>query len=242
MVENAPFTIYPAIDLRGGRVVRLAQGDPARETEYGTDPAAVARRWRAEGATWLHVVNLDGAFGAQDAANAAALRAIVDVGLPVQFGGGLRDAASVRRVLAAGVARAVLGTAAVENPALLDWALGEFGPEHIAAGIDARAGQVRVRGWTDAAPLTALELGQRLQRQGLRWCIFTDVARDGMSAGVNVPATAELASATGLATIASGGVASAADVREVRAAGLAGVIVGRALYEGTVQLKELVAL
>jgi phosphoribosylformimino-5-aminoimidazole carboxamide ribotide isomerase len=233
------FTVFPAIDLRRGRVVRLAQGDLARQTVYGDDAVGVARRWQAEGAQWVHVVNLDGAFGEAEAANARALAAVLATGLRVQFGGGLRSRANVRAALEAGVARVVMGTAALEDPALVDWALGEYGPNRLAAGIDARDGLVRLRGWTESSAVTALELARRLYAQGVAWCVFTDVARDGVSTGVNVAATAELARVSGLRVIASGGVAGPQDVRAVRAAGLAGVIVGRALYEGTVDLREV---
>ena len=239
MGASEAFTVYPAIDLRGGRVVRLAQGDPARQTVYGDDPAAVARRWQAEGAEWLHVVNLDGAFGEADGPNAVALKVIVAVGLKVQFGGGLRDRAALERVLGLGVARAVLGTAAVEQPALVAEAVQAFGPEAVAVGIDARDGQVRVRGWAGDGGMAAVDLAQQMRGLGLRWCVFTDVARDGVGAGVNVAATQKLAAASGLSVIASGGVAGPEDVAQVRAAGLAGVIVGRALYEGQVQLKDV---
>jgi phosphoribosylformimino-5-aminoimidazole carboxamide ribotide isomerase len=232
--------VFPAIDLRQGRVVRLAQGDLARQTVYGDDPAAVARRWQAEGAQWVHVVNLDGAFGEADAANARALAAVLDTGLHVQCGGGLRSRASVRAALGSGVARVVLGTAALDDPALVDWALGEYGADRVAAGIDARDGLVRLRGWTEASAVKALDLAQRLHGQGVAWCIFTDVARDGVSTGVNVAATAALARASGLRVIASGGVAGPQDVAAVRAAGLAGVIVGRALYEGMVDLRKVI--
>jgi len=233
------FTIYPAIDLRAGKVVRLAQGDPNRQTVYGDDPLAMAERWKSEGATWLHVVNLDGAFGEDASANAKALAAVIRCGLKVQFGGGLRDEASVQRVMDLGVARAVIGTAAIENPVLVDWALDQFGPERIAVGIDAREGKVRIKGWAQESARTALELGQWLRGQGLVWCIFTDVVRDGIGTGVNVPATVELAQETGLNVIASGGVAGVEDVDRVREAGLPGVIIGRALYEGKINLKEL---
>ena len=235
------FTVFPAIDLRAGQVVRLAQGDPARQTTYAADPAAVARRWQTEGAKWLHVVNLDGAFGnetQEHSPNAQALTALLAVGLKIQFGGGLRDEAALQRVLAAGVSRVVLGTAAVENPGLVDWALRAYGPERVAVGIDAREGQVRLRGWTAEAALSATELGQRLRQQGVVWCVFTDVVRDGLGTGVNLSATAELARATGLRVIASGGAATTADVNAARAAGLAGIILGRALYEGRIDLKK----
>jgi phosphoribosylformimino-5-aminoimidazole carboxamide ribotide isomerase len=243
------FTLFPAIDLRAGQVVRLAQGDPARQTSYGAEPAEVARRWCGAGAKWVHVVNLDGAFSRDGAAgqapaeaNLAALSAIATVpGLRVQFGGGLRDQAGVRRAFELGAARVVLGTAALESPALVGWALRTYGPERVAAGLDARDGQVRVRGWAEPAPLSAGVLGAQLRRLGLDWCIFTDIARDGVSAGVNVPATVALAQATGLRVVASGGVAGLEDVLAVRAAGLAGVIVGRALYEGQVDLAQALA-
>ncbi len=231
------FTIYPAIDLREGRVVRLAQGDPDRETAYDIQPLAVARRWQAAGAVWLHVVNLDGAFGEGGRKNVTALARILTTGLKVQFGGGVRDLETVRRVLDMGVARVVLGTVAVENPAVVEQALADFGPERLAVGIDARDGYVRTRGWREAAPLTALELAQQWATLGGRWLIFTDIARDGMGSGVNVEATAALAQATGLHVIASGGVATLEDVRRVKAAGLHGVIIGRALYEGHIDLE-----
>jgi phosphoribosylformimino-5-aminoimidazole carboxamide ribotide isomerase len=237
---DSRFRVYPAIDLRRGRVVRLAQGDPVRQTVYGGDPAAVARRWQAQGADWLHVVNLDGAFGEADGPNTQALRAIVAVGVNVQFGGGLRDRTSLARALQAGVARAVIGTAAVEQPEMVAEAVREFGAERVAVGIDARDGRVRVRGWADETGVAAAELGQQMRGFGLTWCVYTDIERDGVGHGVNVAAAAELARTTGLRVIASGGVAGAEDVQRVRAAGLAGVIIGRALYEGQVELADVI--
>ncbi|HQE94056.1 MAG TPA: 1-(5-phosphoribosyl)-5-[(5-phosphoribosylamino)methylideneamino]imidazole-4-carboxamide isomerase [Anaerolineae bacterium] len=236
------FTIYPAIDLREGRVVRLAQGDPDRETAYDDQPLAVARRWQTAGATWLHVVNLDGAFGEGGRKNVTALARILTTGLKVQFGGGVRDLETVRRVLDMGVARVVLGTVAVENPAVVEQALADFGPERLAVGIDARDGYVRTRGWREAAPLTALELAQQWEAWGGRWVIFTDIARDGMSDGVNVEATAALAQATGLSVIASGGVTTLDDVQRVKEAGLRGVIIGRALYERQINLEVVLTI
>jgi phosphoribosylformimino-5-aminoimidazole carboxamide ribotide isomerase len=235
------FIVFPAIDLRHGKVVRLAQGDPDRQTVYSDNPRAVAEHWQAEGAQWLHVVNLDGAFGESSVINHQSLLSLSSTGLLIQFGGGLRDEASLRSAFEAGAARVVLGTAALENPALVAWALREYGPERVAVGIDARNGRVRVRGWAEASAVTALELGQRLRAQGVEWCIFTDVARDGVGAGVNVAASVELAHATGLRVIASGGVAGVEDVRRVREAGLAGVIIGRALYENKFRLREVLS-
>lgn len=236
------FKIYPAIDLRGGRVVRLSQGDPERETHYANGALTVARRWQDAGATWLHVVNLDGAFGEAGRENYAALARVLTTRLDVQFGGGLRTAEDIRRALEMGVSRVVLGTVAVEKPELVQVALEEFGPARVAVGIDARDGFVQVHGWQKAAALTALELAQRFAEIGGRWLSFTDVSRDGMSSGVNVEATAELTHATGLNVIASGGVATLDDIRRVQQAGLSGVIIGRALYEGHVDLAEAVTI
>jgi phosphoribosylformimino-5-aminoimidazole carboxamide ribotide isomerase len=232
------FTIFPAIDLRLGKVVRLAQGDPARQTVYGDDPLAFAELWKAEGAAWLHVVNLDGAFDTGPSANQAALQRILGLGLNVQLGGGLRDRDSIQAALEAGVRRTVIGTAAIENPSLVDWALEMFGAERVAVGIDARDGLVCINGWAESTSIQALDLGMDLHRRGLKWCIFTDISRDGLQSGVNLPATIQLAAASELQVIASGGVASADEVRRLRAAGLAGVIIGRALYEGNIQLRE----
>jgi phosphoribosylformimino-5-aminoimidazole carboxamide ribotide isomerase len=236
------FTVYPAIDLRQGRVVRLAQGVPDRETSYSSEPLLVAQRWQQAGATWLHVVNLDGAFDEGGQANIKALADITATGLRIQFGGGLRSMAAVRYALDLGVERVVLGTVAVHNPTLVVEALAEFGLTRIALGIDAREGVVRVRGWLEATELKASDLAKWWAEIGGKWLIFTDIARDGMGSGVNVNATAALARATGLNVIASGGVRSLADVQRVMEAGLPGVIIGRALYEGQVDLKEALAL
>ena len=235
------FTIFPAIDLRGGRVVRLSQGDPERETHYADGALSVARRWQEAGAEWLHVINLDGAFGEAGRENYTALARILTAGLKVQFGGGLRSFADIRRALGMGVTRVVLGTVAVEEPKLVAKALDEFGPARVAVGVDARDGFVQVHGWQKAAALRALDLAQQFAAMGGRWLNFTDVSRDGMGSGVNVEATAELARATRLNVIASGGVASLADIRRVQENGLHGVIIGRALYEGTVELADALA-
>jgi phosphoribosylformimino-5-aminoimidazole carboxamide ribotide isomerase len=236
------WNIYPAIDLRQGRVVRLMQGDPDRETQYADDPLHVARRWQAAGTRWLHVVNLDGALDEvlyeRRHQNLVALERILSTGLKVQFGGGMRDLDSIRQALDLGVSRVVIGTAAVENPALVEAALAGFGPQRVALGLDARDGLVRTHGWQEDTGITAVEMGQQWAEKGVRWVIFTDVARDGMSTGLNLDATVELAQKTGLHVIASGGVASLEDVRQTYDAGLSGVIIGRALYEGSVVLEE----
>ena len=236
------YDVYPAIDLRQGRVVRLAQGDPDRETAYGNDPLQVARRWEDAGARWLHVVNLDGAFGESGVANEQALSGILQTSLSVQFGGGIRNFGALSHALELGVARVVVGTAFVEKPDFVVSALAEFGPERVAVGIDARDGVVQIRGWQEAAPLQAIDLAQRWADLGGRWLIFTDISRDGMGSGVNVDATFALARKTGLKVIASGGVRSLVDVRRAREAELSGIIIGRALYEGQIRLQDALAV
>ncbi len=230
--------IYPAIDLRGGKVVRLKEGDPARMTAYSDDPAEMARKWLSMGAMWLHVVNLDGAFGERDDANRSALEAILKLGAQVQFGGGMRSLDAIEDAIALGVSRVVLGTIAIEQPKVVIAALKKFGPEKIAVGIDARDGLVAVRGWKSDSGILAKDLALQMRNVGLRTVIFTDIRRDGLGSGLNIPSTRELAEVSGLDVIASGGVHTLDDVIAARDANLAGAIIGRALYEGTIDLKE----
>ena len=232
------FTVYPAIDLRGGKVVRLKEGDPARITSYSDDPAETARCWLDAGAAWLHVVNLDGAFGESDIANRAALESILKCGARVQFGGGVRSLDAIEAVVSLGVGRVVLGTIAIEQPDVVADALKRFGAERLAVGIDERNGIVRTRGWTDNSGVKATDLALQMRTLGLATIIFTDVSRDGLGSGLNIPSTRELAEVSGLDVIASGGVHSIEDVRAAKDAGLAGCIIGRALYDGAVDLKE----
>jgi phosphoribosylformimino-5-aminoimidazole carboxamide ribotide isomerase len=232
------FTIYPAIDLRGGKVVRLKEGDPARMTSYSDDPAETARRWLGMGAAWLHVVNLDGAFGEADTANRSALEGILNLGAQVQFGGGMRSVEAVGQALRLGVSRVVLGTIAVEQPHIVRDALKEFSAEKVAVGIDARDGRVRVRGWKDDSSVSAMDLAGQMRHLGLRTVIFTDVSRDGLGSGLNIRTTHELARSSGLEVIASGGAQTLADIQAAHRAGLSGAIIGRALYEGTIDLAE----
>lgn len=238
---NSEFTVFPAIDLRRGQVVRLQQGDPARQKIYDSDPASTARRWLQMGASWLHVVNLDGAFGEKDKANRLALERILSTawqyGAQVQFGGGLRTLSDLETILEMGVARVVIGTVAIESPEIMNAALQRFGADRVAAGIDAREGRVRVRGWISETGVIALDLAARLRKDGLSWLVFTDIARDGVGSGVNLTATLGIAGVSGLHVIASGGVNGIDDIRRCREAGLAGVIIGRALYEGKIDLK-----
>ena len=233
------FTIYPAIDLRNGRVVRLQLGDPNKQTVFSDDPAAMGRQWLAAGAEWLHVVNLDGAFDEAGAANWAALPQLTRLGAQVQFGGGIRALADVARALDAGAARVILGTTAVENPALVAEATAQFGAERIVVGIDARDGRVKTRGWLHDTAVTPAQLGQQMKESGVQTIIYTDISRDGVLTGVNAAATAQLAQATGLRVIASGGVAALDDITRCAALagqGVVGVITGRAIYDGRLDL------
>jgi phosphoribosylformimino-5-aminoimidazole carboxamide ribotide isomerase len=238
------FEIYPAIDVRQGQVVRLQEGDPLRQTVFDADPVAVANRWASQGARWLHVVNLDGAFGESNAMQEL-LPALCRVGPRVQFGGGMRTLVHVEAALAAGVSRVVLGTVAVEQPELLREAVSRFGAHAIAVGIDARGGRVRVRGWQADGGLTAVDLGRQIKAMGVEIVIHTDIERDGLLSGVSAKASVELAETCGLRVIASAGVAGLEDIRRVRAAsvrGVKGVIIGRALYQGVVDLRQALAI
>jgi phosphoribosylformimino-5-aminoimidazole carboxamide ribotide isomerase len=232
--------IWPAIDIRGGKCVRLAQGDYARETVFGDDPAAMARRWVEGGAKQLHLVDLD---GARDAA-AANLTAVADVlaavDVPCELGGGVRDEAAIRSLLDLGLTRLVIGTRALKQP---DW----FGrmcrqfPRQLVLGIDARDGLVATDGWLQTSETPATELARRLAGEPLAAIVYTDIAKDGMLAGPNVPAMEAMRRAVDCPVVASGGVTTADDVRRLAAAGMAGCIIGRALYEGTLSLGEALA-
>jgi phosphoribosylformimino-5-aminoimidazole carboxamide ribotide isomerase len=245
--------VFPAIDLRRGKCVRLIQGEPAAETVYGDDPLAVAHRWVDAGAQWLHLVNLDGAFAGSLQSgrivdelplNLCCLRDIASsVDIPIQFGGGVRTVRDVEQVLDLGVQRVILGTVAARRPERVSEAIERFGSDRIVVGIDARNGMVATRGWQEMSRITAIELGRHMEQRGVEWVVYTDISRDGMLGGVNVSATASLAIQTGLRVIASGGVASLDDIRavkEVESSGVAGVIIGKALYTGDVDLQQAI--
>lgn len=227
--------VYPAIDLLGGRCVRLRQGDYAQATVYSDDPVAVARGFRDAGAAWIHVVDLDAARSGVPVHHALIARIRAETGLRVQTGGGVRGMDVLEAHLAAGVERVVLGTAAVKDRAFTEEALRRHG-DRIAIGIDARGGEVSVDGWTAGGGVRAADFARTMEALGARTVVFTDIARDGMLAGPAIEATAELVRGTGLAVIASGGIGSQADIDAVRAVGAAGVIVGKAFYEGKVDL------
>jgi phosphoribosylformimino-5-aminoimidazole carboxamide ribotide isomerase len=237
-------TLYPAIDLKDGACVRLVQGEMSAATLFNDNPAAQAASFVDAGCKWLHVVDLNGAFVGRPV-NSSAVAAILGVcPVPVQLGGGIRDLSTIEFWLSAGIARVILGTVAVKNPALVQKACKLF-PERIAVGIDARAGHVAVEGWAETSELSALELALRFEDAGVAAIIYTDIERDGKLTGVNVEATAELAAKLSTPVIASGGVASLDDLAKLKARegeGLEGVICGRALYDGRIKLADALAL
>ncbi|MHB0877624.1 MAG: 1-(5-phosphoribosyl)-5-[(5-phosphoribosylamino)methylideneamino]imidazole-4-carboxamide isomerase [Anaerolineae bacterium] len=242
------FTVYPAIDLRHGRCVRLRQGRADAETVFSDDPAATARHWQERGAHWLHVVNLDGAIDTGDASgpNLAAIKAILAaVSVPVELGGGVRSLDTVVWLLDLGATRVILGTVAVTQPEIVPQAIARFGAARIVVSLDARDGIVATHGWVAASGLRTEALGRQLAADGVTIVVHTDIARDGMLSGANVAASTALAEATGLSVIVSGGVASLDDVTaSARAAhrGVAGVIVGQALYTGAFDLADAIRL
>ncbi|MCE5283585.1 MAG: 1-(5-phosphoribosyl)-5-[(5-phosphoribosylamino)methylideneamino]imidazole-4-carboxamide isomerase [Deltaproteobacteria bacterium] len=235
--------IIPAIDLKEGRCVRLAQGDFRRSTVYGEDPVAMASLWKAKGAERLHVVDLDGSLAGLPR-HTAVIRGIVEkTGLPLQVGGGIREMKTVEAYLGLGVRWVIVGTAALRDPAFVREACREF-PGQVILGIDATRGQVAVQGWTEKTTQTAVELARRFADSGLAALVYTDIARDGMETGVNVEDTAELAQAAGIPVIASGGVSGIGDIRKLMAVedrGIFGVIAGKALYSGALSLEEAIA-
>jgi phosphoribosylformimino-5-aminoimidazole carboxamide ribotide isomerase len=231
--------LFPAVDVQGGRVVRLRQGDAGRATAYADDPLAVAQAFARDGARWAHFVDLDRAFGRGDNRELAR-RFLSAAPLRVQVGGGLRTPEAIAEMLEWGAARVVLGTKAATDPAAVDAVLARHGPDRIAVGIDARDGQVAVRGWTETFDLTAMDLGRRVHAQGVRTVIYTDVARDGMLAGPDLDGARALA-ALGLDVVASGGVASLDDLAAARDAGLTGAVVGRAIYDGRFTVRDALA-
>ena len=233
--------LYPAIDLKDGRCVRLLRGDMTRATTYAEDPAAQARTFEAAGCEWLHLVDLDGAFSGRSE-NAHAVRAILAaLRVPVQLGGGVRDRAAIEGWLEAGIARVILGTAAVEDPALVREAARAH-PGRVAVGLDARGGRVATRGWAEATEVDVLDLARRFEDAGVAALVHTDIDRDGAMGGPNVEATAALARAVSIPVIASGGVSSLDDLKRLRDTGVvAGAITGRALYDGAIDLAGALA-
>ncbi|WP_234730714.1 1-(5-phosphoribosyl)-5-[(5-phosphoribosylamino)methylideneamino]imidazole-4-carboxamide isomerase [Acidocella facilis] len=238
-------TLYPAIDLKDGNCVRLQRGEMDQATVFGTDPGAQAAAWQAAGFGWVHVVDLNGAFAGKTENREAVESILKSVSVPVQLGGGLRDMAGIAAWLAAGISRVILGSAAAKNPALVREAAKAF-PGRVAVGIDAKGGMVATEGWAETSDLPATELAQRFEDAGIAAIIYTDIARDGMKTGLNLDETIALAKAVSVQVIASGGVASVADIIALKAAAarqpnLNGSILGRALYDGSLSPKEALA-
>jgi phosphoribosylformimino-5-aminoimidazole carboxamide ribotide isomerase len=232
--------IWPAVDLRGGKCVRLRQGDYDRETVFSDDPAEAAKRWVAEGAERLHLVDLDGARRGQWVNRDAVLGVLAAVNVPCQLGGGVRSEGAIAELLQLGLARLVIGTKALEAP---DWvrSMCRRHPGRLAVGVDARNGRAATRGWLNVSDVSAISLAQSFVDEPIAAIIYTDIAKDGMMAGPNLEAMAEMNQAVGAPVIASGGVATADHVRRLAQLGMAGCIIGRALYEGTLSLPDAIA-
>jgi phosphoribosylformimino-5-aminoimidazole carboxamide ribotide isomerase len=235
------FEPIPAVDLKGGKCVRLQEGIATRSTEYSNDPVSMALHWEAQGATRLHLVDLDGAFWGHAAHLKIAKSIFHELAIPVQFGGGLRTLAQIETILDLGAERAIIGTVAVDHPEIVEEAVRRY-PNSIVVGIDARNGKVALRGWVEQTALTAVELARRMKNLGIERVIYTDVARDGMLSGVNFQETEDLCREAEIKVIASGGVSTIEDIRilwERRDCGIEGVILGRALYDRKIDFVEL---
>ncbi len=233
--------VIPAIDLKGGRCVRLYQGDFDRETVFSDDPLAIARAWQEQGGQRLHLVDLDGAATGQPAHLELITTIVRELAIPVQVGGGIRTAATAESWLAAGADRVVIGTAAVKDPQMVREVCQRHGSQRVVVAVDAKDGKVAVQGWTEASSMTVLDLSKQMAAIGVLRLLYTDIARDGMLVGPDVETNALLAKETGLAVLASGGVSSVEDIRRLVDTGVEGVVVGRALYTGAVDLAEAVA-
>jgi phosphoribosylformimino-5-aminoimidazole carboxamide ribotide isomerase len=236
--------VIPAIDIKNGKCVRLLQGRMDAETVFSDDPAAMGRRWANDGATLIHIVDLDGAVGKRPV-NLDTVRKIIDqIHVPVQVGGGIRDIDTIRMYLDQGVSRVIIGTEAIKNPDLVKSACREF-PGQIVVGIDAKAGKVAIEGWTKTTEVTAVDLARQFEDCGVAAINFTDIERDGMRTGPNLLETEKLARAISIPVVASGGVSSIEDIKNLlplAVAGVVGVITGRALYDGSLDLKAAIAV
>ncbi len=232
--------IYPAIDLKDGNCVRLVLGRVENQTVYSSDPASMADSFQEQGAEWLHVVDLDGAFEGQPKNMQAIKQIAAQIKIPFQVGGGLRKMEDVEKVLEMGAARAIIGTRAVTSPDFIEALLKRFGPDRIVLGLDARDGMVAIEGWVEKSSLQAIDFGKQMRQMGIKTAIFTDVSRDGLLQGPNLDSIRAMALQTGLNIIASGGVSSPDNIhklREMEPLGVSGAIIGKALYDGKITLQ-----
>lgn len=234
-------TIYPAVDIKDGRCVRLRQGSYSDMTVFGDDPLEMALRWQEAGARFLHVVDLDGARGQGNNNRVLIGKIIKALDIPVQTGGGIRTMADIDEVLSLGAARVILGTSAVRDPGLVEQAVSKYGAR-IAVGIDAKNGLVAIEGWEQTSRFTAVDFAKRMEKLGVETVIYTDIARDGMLAGPNLEAMGEMQRSVSMAVIASGGVSSIDDLIRLKQTGVAGAIVGKAIYTGAIDLTEALKL
>lgn len=236
------FIIYPAIDLKDGKAVRLKQGDMDKSTVYSESPAKVAKEFQAAGAQWIHVVDLNGAFAGKSQ-NLDAIKSIVNaVDIPVQLGGGIRTMENINTMLnEVGVQRVILGTVAAKNPELVKEAVQKYG-EKIAVGIDTKDGYVAVNGWAEKSEILAADLAKAMKTAGVKTIIYTDISKDGMMEGPNIEQTKSISNIGGIDVILSGGISCAQDILDAKAAGFAGAISGKAIYQGTINLKEVLKL
>lgn len=232
--------LYPAIDLKNGQCVRLKQGEFKDITVYSDKPEEIAAKWQSKGATFLHLVDLDGALAGHSVNKEVVRKIAATVSIPIQMGGGIRKEEDIEFVLSLGVSRVIIGTKAAENPEFIRNMVNKFGQERIVAGIDAKNGMVAVEGWEKISDITASDLANRMKEYGIRHVVYTDIARDGMLSGPNVDYTKKLTDETGLDIIASGGMSSMEDLKELYNAGIHGAIIGKALYENRIDLKEAI--
>lgn len=232
--------LYPAIDLKNGQCVRLKQGEFKDITVYSDKPEEIAAKWQSKGATFLHLVDLDGALAGHSVNKEVVRKIAATVSIPIQMGGGIRKEEDIEFVLSLGVSRVIIGTKAAENPEFIRNMVNKFGQERIVAGIDAKNGMVAVEGWEKISDITASDLANRMKEYGIRHVVYTDIARDGMLSGPNVDYTKKLTDETGLNIIASGGMSSMEDLKELYNAGIHGAIIGKALYENRIDLEEAI--
>jgi phosphoribosylformimino-5-aminoimidazole carboxamide ribotide isomerase len=240
-----PFTIFPAIDLRSGQVVRLSQGDPDRQKTYSMDPAGIAQTYLDAGANWLHIVNLDATFGEPTSVNITVLQKIIKIAdqyqAHIQFGGGIHSVEMARRALSSGISRIILGSLAVKEPETVGKLMKEYRQDQVGVSLDSADKKVMISGWREPTNINIFDLAAILKSNGVSWIVYTDINRDGMQIGSDFDTTIELHEQTGLNVIASGGVSSLSEISLLKEKGVAGAIIGRALYEGTLKLAELLS-